>query len=253
MASMSIELLQEIGLNKYEAEAYYALLTQGPLTGYELGKRSQVPLSRSYDVLERLSQKGLALVQPGEPARYRALEPALFLSQVRSSMEHTLNALADDLVKAPAIENTGDFWVVRGRRHILARAHALCAAATQTIQATLPATEGEEIAASLAQARERGCSVSLAAENTTDMLSLLIDGREALLGALTPAESCQAVLSTHPALLTLLASSFSHMHLRTVTQPDEQSSSEMAKNDWLEWEQRKQQRLQKKQSDRNIA
>ncbi|HEX4716550.1 MAG TPA: helix-turn-helix domain-containing protein, partial [Ktedonobacteraceae bacterium] len=76
---MSIDLLQEIGLNKYEAEAYYTLLTQGPLTGYELGKRSQVPLSRSYDVLERLSQKGLALAQPGDPARYMALDPRLFL------------------------------------------------------------------------------------------------------------------------------------------------------------------------------
>ena len=97
---MTLELLQEIGLNKYEAEAYYTLLTQGPLTGYELGKRSQVPLSRSYDVLERLSQKGLALAQPGEPARYRALEPALFLGQVRAGMEQTLQTLASSLTTA---------------------------------------------------------------------------------------------------------------------------------------------------------
>src|SRR5258708_38655453 len=94
---MSIDLLQEIGLNKYEAEAYFTLLTQGPLTGYELGKRSQVPLSRSYDVLERLSQKGLALIQPGEPARYLALEPSLLLGQVRSTMEQNLRELASSL------------------------------------------------------------------------------------------------------------------------------------------------------------
>src|SRR5205085_4852065 len=40
----AVDLLQRIGLNKYEAEAYYALLVAGPLTGYELGKRSTVPL-----------------------------------------------------------------------------------------------------------------------------------------------------------------------------------------------------------------
>ena len=37
---MADDLLQRIGLNKYEAEAYLALLAEGPLTGYELGKRS---------------------------------------------------------------------------------------------------------------------------------------------------------------------------------------------------------------------
>ena len=36
----TVDLLQHIGLNKYEAEAYYALLTHGPLTGYEVGKSS---------------------------------------------------------------------------------------------------------------------------------------------------------------------------------------------------------------------
>ena len=29
------DLLQRIGLNKYEAEAYLSLLAEGPLTGYE--------------------------------------------------------------------------------------------------------------------------------------------------------------------------------------------------------------------------
>jgi sugar-specific transcriptional regulator TrmB len=50
----TIDLLQHIGLNKYEAEAYYTLLTHGPLTSYEVGKYSQVPGSRSYEILERL-------------------------------------------------------------------------------------------------------------------------------------------------------------------------------------------------------
>src|SRR5215471_12176618 len=118
----AIEKLQQVGLNKYEAEAYYTLLAEGPLTGYELGKRSQVPLSRSYDVLERLSQKGLALAQPGDPARYLALEPALFLGKVRSSMEQTLNTLADTLATTGQTADAGEFWVVRGSRHILARA-----------------------------------------------------------------------------------------------------------------------------------
>lgn len=252
---MSIELLQELGLNKYEAEAYYTLLIQGPLTGYELGKRSQVPLSRSYDVLDRLSQKGLALIQPGEPARYRALEPALFLSQARASMEQTLNTLASELSDAPATINANEYWVVRGRRHILARAQALCAAATRSIQAALPSAELAALTESLAQARKRGCSVSLIAEHVSETatLSLLIDGREALLGTLAPEESCQAVLSANPALLMALTGLFSQRQSLESTLPEEAVPTQQAEFDWLEWEKRKQQRLRKNQSERNIA
>ncbi len=83
IAMTTVELLQQLGLNKYEAEAYYTLLSRGPLTGYEVGKYSQVPLSRSYEILERLTEKGLALVQPGDPPRYIAQEPQRFLSHVR--------------------------------------------------------------------------------------------------------------------------------------------------------------------------
>lgn len=248
---MSIELLQELGLNKYEAEAYYTLLTQGPLTGYELGKRSPVPLSRSYDVLDRLSQKGLALVQPGEPARYRALEPALFLSQVRASMEQTLNALASELIDAPAATGADEFWVVRGRRHILARAQALCAVATRSIQAALPSTELAALTESMAQARKRGCSVSLITEHVpeTATLALLIDEHEALLGTLTPEESCQAVLSSNPALLMALTGLFSQTQSSEPTLLEKPMPMQQPEADWLEWEKRKQQRL----SERSIA
>src|SRR5215469_8121657 len=93
----AVEQLQQVGLNKYEAEAYYTLLAEGPLTGYELGKRSQVPLSRSYEVLERLTKKGLALVQPGDPPRYIAEDPDRFLGHVRLRMTRTIDSLASSL------------------------------------------------------------------------------------------------------------------------------------------------------------
>src|SRR6476620_3438889 len=96
---ISTELLQQIGLNKYEAEAYTALLTEGPLTGYELGKRSAVPLSRSYEILERLTQKGLALMQPGDPPHYAAEAPKQFLDRMRTSTTATLDALASALAE----------------------------------------------------------------------------------------------------------------------------------------------------------
>src|SRR5919205_2028704 len=96
---MVIDLLQQVGLNKYEAEAYAALLQHGPLTGYELGKRSGVPLSRSYEILERLAAKGLALTQPGDPPRYAAEAPEQFVDRTRTATTATLDALAGALAE----------------------------------------------------------------------------------------------------------------------------------------------------------
>src|SRR5438105_4080957 len=162
----TIELLQQVGLNKYEAEAYYTLLSEGSLTGYELGKRSQVPLSRSYEILERLVQKGLALVQPGDPPRYAAQEPEQFLGQARSSMTATLDALAAALAALPRSDVGDEFWVLRGRQHILARARTLIEEARQSIYLTLPSGSNAEVDHILELARAHGCSVFRSAPAT---------------------------------------------------------------------------------------
>src|SRR5437764_13860308 len=134
----TVDLLQQIGLNKYEAEAYYALLTRGPLTGYEVGKYSQVPLSRSYEIMERLTEKGLALVQPGDPPRYIAQEPQQFLAHVRSTMEATLGALTASIAALSRTDTSGEFWVIRGRQNIVERVQNMLTRASTSIILAAP-------------------------------------------------------------------------------------------------------------------
>jgi len=245
-----VELLQQIGLNKYEAEAYYTLLSQEPLTGYELGKRSQVPLSRSYEILERLTQKGLALVQPGDPPRYTAEKPARFLEQVRGTMLATLDELESSLATLPHSDTSNEFWVLRGRQHILARVKALIAEAQKMIYLNLPAHDEPEVADLLSRARARGCSVfrptTTDADNTDDeLLLLLVDDREALIGLLAPAETCQAVVSANEALVVTLRGYFANQVLAripatSILNETRQQNDQLA---WLAWEDRKQRRL----------
>jgi hypothetical protein len=242
----AIELLQQIGLNKYEAEAYYTLLADGPLTGYELGKRSQVPLSRSYEILERLVQKGLALVQPGDPPRYSAGEPQQFLGQVRSSMSATLDALSGALAGLSRSDISAEFWVLRGQQHILARTQALIASAQRSIYFMLPANYSTSLVDMLALARSRGCHVfqSTIPTGATDpeLVLLLIDGHEALAGTLEPAERCQAVISANKALVAALDGYFARQMspVHSISTGDAQQDEQL---DWVTWENRKQRRL----------
>jgi sugar-specific transcriptional regulator TrmB len=237
-----IDLLQQVGLNKYEAEAYAALLRHGPLTGYELGKRSEVPLSRSYEILERLSAKGLALVQPGDPPRYAAEPPEQFLERTRAATNATLDALARALADAGPSAIPEGFWVIRGQEPIMAYANTFIARAQRSVALHVAPAQSALLAEALAQARGRGCRIVPAladarADDATTLL-LVIDEREGLVGTLTPADRAQAVASANRAFVATLGRSFDYRRLVVPTQ-----AAEPQPLSWLDWEQHKQRRL----------
>jgi HTH-type transcriptional regulator, sugar sensing transcriptional regulator len=247
-ASMVIDLLQRVGLNKYEAEAYAALLQHGPLTGYELGKRSAVPLSRSYEILERLTARGLALVQPGDPPRYAAEAPEQFLGRTRTATAATLDALERALAELEPPALPEGFWVVRGQEPILAQANTYIGQARRTLALSGTLAHSAALEQALAHARERGCRITQPLdEQAGDAATVLLvaDEREAMVGSLAPAERAQAVASANPGFIAVLmrccASSLVFNTLRT-------SEVGMAVKpaqslDWLDWEERKQRRL----------
>jgi sugar-specific transcriptional regulator TrmB len=245
---MATDLLQRVGLNKYEAEAYAALLQYGPLTGYELGKRSGVPLSRSYEVLERLTTKGLALVQPGDPPRYVAEAPQQFLDRTRTATTATLDALADALAELGRSALPAGFWVVRGQEHILTHLKTLIAQAQRTLAVHVAPMYDAIIEDALAQARSHGCRVMQPQldRRVGDAAVLLVaDDREGMIGTLEPAGQAQAVASADPAFVAALVRSCAvqqELHLGRTAEAATMARAPQPL-DWLEWEQRKQRQL----------
>ena len=61
--SLILKDMKQLGFSEYECKAYLTLLEQFPLTGYSLSKKSGIPRSRIYDVLESLAGKQMVLVQ----------------------------------------------------------------------------------------------------------------------------------------------------------------------------------------------
>jgi sugar-specific transcriptional regulator TrmB len=250
----TVDLLQHIGLNKYEAEAYYALLTHGPLTGYEVGKYSQVPGSRSYEILERLLEKGLALVQPGDPPRYRAQDPHVIVDRFRATMETTLNTLATSLDSLAHVNRMDEFWVVRGQQNILAQARNMIDNAQETLDLKLPTQF--DVAEHLIQAKARGCHIfrPTTQEQDGDIALLVRDDYECLIGTLTPSDSCQAVVSSNAALLDALHGYFvSRRSLGRAVSEVPARSSQPHDGDWIDWEARKQRHIRSESNGNCVA
>ncbi len=69
------QLRQLFCLNLYEVKIWTALLSRGVSTAGELSEISDVPRSRTYDVLESLEKKGFIIMKLGKPLNYVAVEP----------------------------------------------------------------------------------------------------------------------------------------------------------------------------------
>jgi hypothetical protein len=235
----AIDLLQQVGLNKYEAVAYYSLLAEGPLTGYELGKRSEVPLSRSYEILERLSSRGLALLQPGDPLRYRAQDYDQFLAGIRARSTQTIDTLGTLLSTVAAPQPAGSFWVARGQANVQAQARGLIASARARLDGAFPNRSANALADVLATAPP-GRRILLPPD-TEPVILLLADNQRILAGTLSSAYSCEALIGDHPATQVLLRAYFA-APASSSAQPAVHMNP-TATADWVDWETRKQRHL----------
>jgi len=79
--------LKDFGLNTYESKLWTALLSRGISTAGELSDISNVPRSRTYDVLESLEKKGFIIVKIGKPIKYIAVPPEEVIKRVKKKIQ----------------------------------------------------------------------------------------------------------------------------------------------------------------------
>tara|TARA_Y100000310_G_scaffold329253_1_gene398723 strand:- start:380 stop:1183 length:804 start_codon:yes stop_codon:yes gene_type:complete len=78
-------------LNIYEVKIWTALLCRGLATAGELSDMSQIPRSRSYDVLESLEKKGFVMMKLGKPIRYIAIDPIEIVRRIKDQVKEKSN------------------------------------------------------------------------------------------------------------------------------------------------------------------
>jgi len=85
------ELLKKLrsvfNLNIYEVKVWTSLLSKGTATAGELSDMSNVPRSRSYDILESLEKKGFIIMKLGRPIKYLAVPPTEIVKRVKKGIE----------------------------------------------------------------------------------------------------------------------------------------------------------------------
>jgi sugar-specific transcriptional regulator TrmB len=79
------QIKEYFNLNIYETKVWLALLGKGIASAGEIAEISEVPRSRTYDVLEGLEKQGFAIMKLGKPVKYIAVKPNVIIEKLKSN------------------------------------------------------------------------------------------------------------------------------------------------------------------------
>lgn len=121
-------VLQDLGLTDYEIKAYVALLANPGSQASEIGRWSDVPVSKIYEVLSNLERKGWVESQHTRPSKYFPKSPSTALQALRLKQEAELKSNEEYILgelmpiyEQKATQERPDIWIVRGDYNILAK------------------------------------------------------------------------------------------------------------------------------------
>lgn len=176
-------------LNLYEVKVWTSLLSRGVSTAGELSTISDVPRSRTYDILESLEKKGFIVMKLGKPIKFLALKPDEVVDRVKKHMLNTAQEKTkyleeirggDVLGELGSLYENGVKYVepsdlsgsLKGRQNIYSHMDMMLRNAKKS--ATIVTTsEGlnrkfESLMPSLEKAKKRGVTVKIAAPINAD-------------------------------------------------------------------------------------
>jgi sugar-specific transcriptional regulator TrmB len=99
--------LEEFGLSKYEARAYIALLSKGPLSASELAYYANLPRTKVYGTLTKLAKKRLAIITQDKPVVCSAVAPEEAFSELVVTQENRIRGMKAMVTSLQKISDEG--------------------------------------------------------------------------------------------------------------------------------------------------
>lgn len=104
----TLRKLGEIGFSDYEAKAYYNLLRKRIFTAKELSKLSEIPRSKIYEILKRLTSKGACTQVPGKVNKYKAIPPNMVFRKYQRDLDEKKKLLNKISAKLMPVYNSAE-------------------------------------------------------------------------------------------------------------------------------------------------
>ncbi len=190
------KLRSAFDLNIYEVKIWTALLSKGVASAGELSDISDVPRSRSYDVLESLEKKGFVIMKLGKPIKYIAVKPEEILKRVKNSIKgyadnkvKVLEKVRDEtvfkeleLLYKQGIEHIDISTIsgaIKGRKNIYDHLETMLSNATKTVNILTSPTDfvrkAENFRSLFKKLKDKGVKIKIATKVTNENKKLIKD------------------------------------------------------------------------------
>ncbi len=229
---MATASLQALGLSLYEARIYLGLLQGGPQNGNELSKKAGVPSSKVYSTLNKLASTGLVSQSKRDGlSEYVCVSPEELMRRLRAKFLQPLDYLETALPSFAVERPDPDVVTISNWDTICDNARTLVAAASQRVLLSTWAENLDELRDTLAAADARGVEIFamiygeaslevgswqrhsyteiVAARIAGHMLTIVADGREALLAHRPERGEPTGILTKNP-VICLMAEEYMH-------------------------------------------
>jgi HTH-type transcriptional regulator, sugar sensing transcriptional regulator len=173
ISDKSRKAMESLGLTSYEIKVYLSLLETGSMTASDISKKSGVPYSKIYEVLNSLEDKGWLESDSSRPQKFFPKSPLTALEAMKMRIEGRIrdskNTIMSELM--PIYEKSGvrerpEIWVVMGVYNIATKIGEIIQTCQHELLIALPQiAEGiaRPIQPTLRSLQEKGVKINVLA------------------------------------------------------------------------------------------
>jgi sugar-specific transcriptional regulator TrmB len=137
--------MEDLGLTSYEIRVYVSLLGSGSMTAADISKRSGVPYSKIYEVLNSLEDKGWLESDSSRPQNFYPKSPSTALEATRTMYDNRFRESQSSIISElmPIYTKSGakerpEIWVTTGIMNIATKVNEIIQSSQRELLVALP-------------------------------------------------------------------------------------------------------------------
>ena len=179
--SKTFALLQTLGLTRYDAKAYAALIEIGATTPFILAEEAGIPRTKIYETIKRLEKESWITIKRGRPGKVIPLCPSDVIGSRKTALDADFEKMANEFTmnyEKRMERESPNTTLIRGIGNILLKTVEMMGRARSNLYlfGTLYYPEEMElIKQQIFAAKRRGISIRISSNNPVRLKEKLVD------------------------------------------------------------------------------
>jgi HTH-type transcriptional regulator, sugar sensing transcriptional regulator len=128
-----VEELKKLHFTDLEASIYITLISHRQLNGSQIAKLLHISRSSVYAALEKLKQKGVIFLLPGDQNIYKAQDPATLVETLTSEFIESARIVKEKFSDLEVLHDEDQYWNISGYKNFIQKTKELISRAKQEI------------------------------------------------------------------------------------------------------------------------